>query len=390
MTSLSRSLMAAVLLAILAAAPAHADTAHVRIEGDGVSLSKTVDVPTSGTFGPDACPYDSPGGAIEIATGGNWDRKAFTQTILGETRTYSDDSTWWNFWLNREWSNVGICDASRPLQDGDEVLMIVQRDDASFNPTVFPLFITQAPQAVERGAPAQFSVAEHTYSYPTTSKGPAAGVTVAGGGATATTGADGQATLSFAEAGSFEVRATAPQRARSNAAVVVVTDPGQPAPAEKAPSTLAPPPVCLHDGDDGRCGTVDRQAPSAFITSIREGAVFRRGRGPRRLAGTAGLLGAAGIRPDGSGILMIKLRLTRAVGPRCSTWSPSRERFVPRPCGAGKGFWFRIGDAPKWEYLLPARLPRGRYVFDADAIDRNGNRLRSRKRGENRVVFRVR
>jgi hypothetical protein len=86
---------------------------------------------------------------------------------------------------------------------------------------------------------------------------------------------------------------------------------------------------------------------------------------------------------------MVKLRLTRRVGPRCSTWSPSRERFVPRECGASNGFWFKIGDDREWSYLLPAALRRGRYVLDADAIDRNGNRLRERRRGENRVVFRV-
>ena len=386
MKSLSRSLSAAAVLAAVMAAPAYADTAHVRIEGDGVSLAKTVQVPTSGTFGPDACPYDSPGGAIEIATGGDWDRSAFTQTILGETHAYAQ-SDWWNFWLNREWSNVGICDPAQPLEEGDEILMIVQRDDASFNPTVFPLFITGAPQTVERGQTAQVTVAEHTFSYATntTTKNPADGASVGG----ATTGADGVATVTFDTAGAAELRATKTSRARSNTSVVTVTEPGEPAPAEQAQAP-PPPPPCLHDGNDGRCGTRDLQAPSAFITSVEEGQVFRQRQGPRLLAGTAGVLGPEGIRPDGTGILMVKLRLTRiAPGPRCSTWSPSRERFVRRPCGAANGFWFKIGETADWEYLLPSRLRRGRYVLDADAIDENGNRLRVRRRGENRVVFRV-
>ena len=397
MKSLSRGLTAAALLAVLAAAPAHADTAHVRIEGDGVSLARTVEVPTAGTFGPDACPYDSPGGAIEIATDGNWDRLEYAKTILGETHAYAERD-WWNFWLNRDWSQKGLCDETQPLQDGDEVLMIVQRDDASFNPTVFPLFITAAPASVERDQPARVTVAEHTYSYATstTARGPARGVTVAGGGASATTGDDGSATLSFGQSGAFELRATAPQRARSNVAVVTVTEPGQPAPeqggggGDGAAAQGPPARPCFTTGFDGRCGTRDEQAPTALITSIRDGARFRRRSAPRELRGTAGILGARDVLPDGTGILMIKLRLTRALGGRCSTWSPSRERFVPRRCGAHNGFWFKAGEAPDWDYLLPARLPRGRYVLDADAIDRAGNRLRIRRRGENRVVFRVR
>ncbi|HEX2086743.1 MAG TPA: hypothetical protein VHF89_13780 [Solirubrobacteraceae bacterium] len=392
MKILSRGLTAAVLLAApLAAAPAAlADTAHVRIEGDGVSLAKTVEVPQSGTFGPDSCPYDSPGGAIEVATGGDWDQSAFTHTILGETHDYAQRD-WWNFWLNRDWSNEGIC--ATTLDDGDEVLMIVQRDDASFNPTVFPLFVTEAPGTVERGRPARVTVAEHTYSYSTstTTRGPAEGATVAGGGATATTGSDGVATLTFDRAGDVELRATKASRARSNAVSVVVTEPGQAPPPQQQREEDPPPPArpCLTNGADGRCGTRDLQPPIALITSIREGEVYDRGAGPRELSGTAGILGAEGVVPDGTGILMIKLRLTRRVGPRCSTWSPTRERFVPRPCGAGNGFWFRIGERADWEYVLPGRLRRGRYVLDADAIDRAGNRLRVRRRGENRVVFRV-
>jgi hypothetical protein len=87
---------------------------------------------------------------------------------------------------------------------------------------------------------------------------------------------------------------------------------------------------------------------------------------------------------------MVKLRLTRNHGGRCSTFSGSRERFVRRPCGAARGYWFKIGDRASWEYQLPSRLPRGRYVLDVNAIDKAYNRDDKRKRGQNRVVFRVR
>ena len=377
---LSRGLWAALAASALIAAPAVADTAHVRIEGDGVSLSKTVDVPTGGTFGPEDCPYDTAGGAIEVATGGNWDRSAFTQVILGERHAY-EASDWWNFWINRTWSQKGICDASQPLQDGDEVLMIVQRDDASFNPTVFPLFITSAPSSVERGQAAQVSVAEHVYSYATstTTAQPAQGATVAGGGASATTGSDGRATLTFGQAGAVEVRATASQRARSNAAGITVTEAGQAAAPTASGETSQGVTAVSATGPD-------RTGPRALIAGIRDGRVFRRRRAPRELRGSA---------TDASGILMVKLRLVRFDRKRCTTWSATRERFVRRgragqQCRPSRGFWFKVAEQTDWRYLLPARLPRGRYVLDVNAIDRAYNRDDERRAGENRVRFRVR
>jgi hypothetical protein len=386
MHHIRRGIIAAVLLAsLIAAAPAQADTVDVRIEGDGVSLERTVDVPETGEVF-SGCPYDSAAGAIEVATEGDWDRQPFTSTILGESHTYSEND-YWNFWFNREYSTTkGICD--QEIADGDEVLMLVQRD-VNGDASVFPLFIAEAPSSVERGQSATVRVAEHVYSYSTSTTTPRAAEGASVGGAT--TGSDGAATVTFDDAGRVELRATKASRVRSPAVTVTVTEPGQPAPPPPAEEPGRPvPPPCFTSGFDGRCGTVDLESPVALITSIREGAVFSRRSGPRELRGTAGILGATGLVPDGSEILMIKLRLTRRVGPRCTTWSPTRERFVPRPCGAENGFWFRLGDDAEWEYLLPGRLGRGRYVFDADAIDRAGNRLRERRRGQNRVVFVVR
>src|SRR5712691_13102713 len=63
------------VLAVLAPA-ALAATVTVRIEGkDRTLLERTqVTVPSSGTFGPDNCPYAGAGGAIELGTVGNWDK----------------------------------------------------------------------------------------------------------------------------------------------------------------------------------------------------------------------------------------------------------------------------------------------------------------------------
>jgi hypothetical protein len=84
---------------------------------------------------------------------------------------------------------------------------------------------------------------------------------------------------------------------------------------------------------------------------------------------------------------MVKLSLTRSRGGRCQIYSPTRERFRRSRCG--RRINFSIGDRPDWSYLLPRRLKRGRYVLDAVAIDKSGNRDRL-ARGRSRVVFFVR
>jgi nitrogen fixation protein FixH len=110
------------------------------------------------------------------------------------------------------------------------------------------------------------------------------------------------------------------------------------------------------------------------------------------LRGTAGVRASSGaaLQPDPSGIRRVKLRLTRNAGGRCSAYSNRRERFVTRPCGARHGWYFTVATRSDWRYLLPARLPRGRYVLDVKATDGAFNVDRTRRRGENRVVFRVR
>ena len=74
-------------------------------------------------------------------------------------------------------------------------------------------------------------------------------------------------------------------------------------------------------------------------------------------------------------------------GGRCQLYSPSKERFRRSRCGRRVNF--SIGDRQDWSYLLPKRLGKGRYVLDAIAVDKLGNRDKL-ARGRNRVVFFVR
>ena len=108
----------------------------------------------------------------------------------------------------------------------------------------------------------------------------------------------------------------------------------------------------------------DTAAPATALTGLESGAVFSRRRAPRLLRGT--------VASDPSGLLAVKLRLTRRVGAKCSYFSGSRERFRPVRCG--RGSFFKIGDRADWSYLLPKRLGRGRYVLEAKAVDGAYNR----------------
>jgi hypothetical protein len=138
--------------------------------------------------------------------------------------------------------------------------------------------------------------------------------------------------------------------------------------------------VCVTDGADGACGTLvpsmpDTTAPAATIAGIRDGQRFSRRRAPRELHGTAST--------DPSGLWAVKIRLTRKLGKTCWYFSGSKERFLKRRCG--KKYAFKVGETPEWSYLLPARLPRGRYVLDVYAIDNAFNHGTAQ-----RVAFRVR
>jgi len=360
----------ATLLAALAAA-ADAVPVSVRIVGDGVAVERAVDT-TGGTFGPNSCAGDSAGGAIDKAVDGNWDRMAFVSTILGETHTYANRD-YWSFWINDTYSQLGICDYV--VKPADRVLVFGQRDTPTFTATVFPLGLSDTPSTVVAGAAFTVAVKEFRTDGATTTPTAVAGATVSGGGASAQTDAAGRATLVLSNPGSVVLRATRSGNVASDAATVNVVVPAAPS----APAAIPPP--CSTSGRDGLCGTRDLTAPAISIRGGLDGGHFGHGKGPRRIK--------AVVDADPAGLLATKLRLTRTDRGRCSYFSGKFERFKPARCGAAHGFWFRVGDQPEVDYLLPGALPRGRYVLDANVVDKAYNRDDARRRGGNRVVFHV-
>jgi hypothetical protein len=348
-------------MALVLAGPAAATPVSVRIVGDAVGVEAKVDT-TAGAIGPSSCPGDSAGGAIEKAVAGNWDQNPFVSTILGETHTYAA-MDYWNFWINDTYSQAGIC--AYTVNSGDRILMLVQRDNGSFQPTVFPLALAGVPAAAGTGVPFTVTVNEQRTDGLTTTPTPVAGATVSGGGVSAQTDGAGHATIALSTAGDITLRASRIGNVSSDAATVQVL----------APVDLASAPVV-------QALARDLQAPAASIVGIAEGQRFARGKGPRSLR--------LQIAPDASGLLTVKLRLTRNDRGRCTYFSGKFERFRrTRGCGASNGFWFAVGDREDTTYLLPRGLPRGHYVLDVNAIDKAYNRDDARRRGGNRIVFDV-
>jgi hypothetical protein len=381
----------AVAACLALAAPAGAATvnATVRVEGSNQTLLATTPVTLDSTkpvqISGKTCPGDTAAAALDQATKGNWDHQEFTQTILGETHKF-DNNDYWAFWLDEKFSQQGICD--QKLTNGDRMLMLVDVSGPppDFASTVYPIAITGAPSSAATGGTATVSVVQYDANG---NPAPLAGASIAGGGSPVTTGSDGRATVTFDHAGQIALKATKASE-RSDIAS-----------------------VCVHAGNDGTCGTsaggsgsgsgggspggssstsspsttsspsaiTDAVPPHARLLGIAEGRVYEHGQGPRLLKGTVG--------DDPSGLLMVKIRLTRNDGGKCASYSSKTERFKRTKCGVAHGWYFAIGNTADWSYLLPAKLGPGRYVLDVDAIDKAYNRDDARRRGDNRVVFTV-
>jgi len=257
-------------------------------------------------------------------------------------------------------ASVGSCQDK--IATGDDVLY-------AYGTGSERLLKLTGPATVAPGAAATLRVSDAA------SGAPVAGASVNG----ATSAANGTLKLVLAGRGPRTFKALKPGAIRSNRVTVCATDG-----ADGACGTTR----CVTSGRDGLCGTRDLTAPVSRILRIPDGKRFARRKGPRRLR--------AHVDPDPSGLLVVKLRLTRHHKGRCSYFSGRTERFrrcLPiggRRCVAKRGFYFGVGNEPDVDYLLPKRLPRGRYVLDVKAIDSADNADDVRRRGRNRVVFHVR
>lgn len=348
--------LAGLVLALLLAPAAWAGpTVTVRIVGENATLLERTVTLTDTPPPVSGCEANDAGNAIEVATGGNWDRDPFTETILGETHDFTHRD-FWAEWINRGNGYVagnGVCNDT--LGAGDELLMVADVAGPNFEPTRAPLDVEGVPRQALRGSAITVTVVEYwVEATPMTfdvRRRPVGGALVQAGSASAVTDDGGRAALVLSEPGTVALRATRPGNAPATTDLIQV---GDVAPAPSAPDTTA---------------------PTTNILGIRNGQRFTRRRAPRELKGT--------VSADESGLWAVKIRLTRRHRGTCWYFSGSREQFLKRTCG--KAYAFKVGDETAWSYLLPSRLPRGRYVLETYAIDNAFNRG-----AERRVVFRVR
>jgi hypothetical protein len=351
--TLGVALLASVLALGAPAALAAPATVNLRVEGRSATIfegpvrtdAKTL---TKDASGPHECDgtnggaNPTPGATMTTALddgaivgGFTWDGTWFSFGDFSIDRIGPDAATaseYWGYALNFKPSQVGGC--QQQVRSGDDVLFAFDFFSKAH------LLRLAAPPTAEAGRSVTVTVTDGQDG------SPVAGASVGG----AVTGPDGTASVTFSSPGTQSLKAERADSVRSNAAW-----------------------VCVHAGDDGTCGTAapapaagapaarDARLPAVSIAGIRNGQRFRARRAPRLLRGS--------VDPGAAGLHAVRLRLRRAVGPRCWFFSAKIERFRRGRCAA-TWFVYTIGDRPQWSYLLPARLGPGRYVLDVVAIDR--------------------
>jgi hypothetical protein len=220
--------IAAVAAPSAAAAPV---SVNLRVEGasstifDGPVTTDGHDITTASSMGSHPCdgtnngalPTPGPTATAALDDGArlnglSWDADWFSSfndfsvsSVAGES---ANTTQFWGFAVNFQFGQVGGCQTR--VNNGDEVLWIF---DAFSKTHVLKL---TGPGSATTGSPVTVTAINADDGTP------AAGATVNG----ATTGADGKATLSFADAGIYKLKADRADSVRSNSITLCVDPPG--------------------------------------------------------------------------------------------------------------------------------------------------------------------
>jgi len=376
----------AVLLILMNASVALAGpTVTVRVEGETSTLLPLTSVTLEKPEPVSGCPANSATAAINLAVDGNWDHGDeegstgdFTETILGDTLLFSNESATWAVWIDDKWGG-GICEDL--LSEGDEVLLIADHEPSPFEPQRLPLVLSGAPQSVVAGTPFNVDVdAIHTRpgTFPEVGEGtpePQSGVTVSGGGVSATSDGAGVATLTLSAPGTYSLIARNSMDAPSAPVSVCVRNSGEPACGAQSSTNPS------GGATTTSTATAPYTGPFAVVakaTGVLEDHVYSRKDAPRVLAGSVAAHTA---------VASVSLRLRRSYKGRCYAYDGVSTRFVRTRCGQGS--FFKVSTSASFSYLLPSALAPGRYVLDIEATDAAGNHT-ALARGTSRVVFYVR
>jgi hypothetical protein len=397
------ALLLALFLTLLLASTAMAgtpSTVTVRVVGlTGTTLLPQTQVTTTTTpIDPDGnpsdtCPGTSAGGALYDATHDNW-------VVLYEAKYgYQIDGiqglnfppfsqapdAYWSFWLNdAPDEEFGAC--GQELSSGDEVVFFAQCDaegtDCPTSKTAPEHFLTEAaPTTAQVGTPVAVTVGSLSTATGKAEASLPAGVTVSAGSLSAAPNAQGVAMLTFPSVGTYTVASAAPDSVPSD------------------PHT-----ICVHNGNDGTCGTTAENPIACPATTsgcegkigkafppppplpdvaraggVVNGHVYSRRGAPRILEGSIEV-------PFGDTLREVRIALERNAHHRCFAFSGRRGAFVHASCHATH--FFDVADTTSFSYLLPTRLPAGRYVYDIEAVDDAGH-VTKLADGVSHVVFYV-
>jgi hypothetical protein len=376
-------------LVVFASAAMAGEPANVTVRVEGLTETKLESTAVTTTTAPvvkdgnsaDACSGTSALGALQLASSGDWSgpwNGEFDQyeiySIEGETHEFESTSNanyYWSLWVNEQESSVGACEAE--LHPGDRVLFFPSCYGSACPPSPLPLGV-EAPASANVGEKVSVTVKR----YSTTGEAKALeGASVTGASANAATNASGAAAVSFSSPGRYTLRISAPESVRTEAT------------------------ICVHNGNDGNCGTTapsttgttttttpvpavvsaPYKGPYALVakaSGVLDGHVYAPGKAPRVLAGTIAAQSA---------VSSVSLELRRSYRGRCYAYDGTTTRFVRARCGQGSSF--KVSSDGSFSYLLPAALPPGRYVLDIQATDVAGNHS-TLARGSSRIVFYVR
>ena len=347
-------LLAVAALGTAASAQAAPVTVNLRIEGSASTIfegpvttdAKTIDGhPCDGTNGgANATAGPTMTSALDDASilhgfpwSGTWFDSIHDFGIDSIGPDSNNSSQFWGYAYNWKSSNVGGC--QQEVQNGDQVLFGFDFFSKSH------LLELSGPATAQVGQPVQLRVVDGQ------DNSAISGAAVAG----TSTSADGTATVTYTSPGVARLKADRSDSIRSNELDICVYATSA---AECSPTP---------SGQVG--GTIkDKLPPALAIRGIRNGQHFRRGHGPRKIAGTAS---------DASGLFQVYFRLRRHSHAGCQWYSAKRSVFT-RPRSHCTPRFQKVGNKAPWSYLLPARLPKGRYTLEEKAIDLAFNPARTR------------
>jgi hypothetical protein len=342
----------------------------VSVEGivspPGISTTTTpeahpCDVKDNGTFAegfgnsvatPTAALYDA-----AVSSGLSFDAKWFKSFNDFEVSQVGSDKNGgeaegfpsWGYAVNDTTAGVGGCQFQ--LANGSDVLWAYNY----FN--LGRLLSLSGPASAQVGVPFSVHVSDAQTGQPVGSAALGtygAGVTNVSTSSPMTDSA-GNATITLTQTGTQALKATRDDSVRSNALT-----------------------ICVHNANDGTCGSSvisppppAGKAPATVQTlsvpkviGVKGSHTYTRRRAPRLLGGTLEV-------PAGVTLRQVRISLQRTYRKHCSTFSGSLERFVKAKCN--RTSFFAVGSSASFSYLLPTRLPAGKYTYEVQAVDSTGH-----------------